>query len=58
MEEPHKTHQEPAWGWIGALSQGRKPRTPKLAAKPVATHRHLMGANCTIPVAESGQPAS
>ena len=19
MEEPHKTHKEPAWGWIGAL---------------------------------------
>ena len=21
MEEPHKTHKEPAWGWIGALIQ-------------------------------------
>lgn len=20
MEEPHKTHKEPAWGWIGALA--------------------------------------
>ncbi|GEM_PF-6236540 len=21
MEEPHKTHKEPAWGWVGAFIQ-------------------------------------
>lgn len=58
MEEPHKTHQEPAWGWIGALAQPRTPRARNHGTKPVATHRHLMDTNCTIPVAQTGQPAS
>lgn len=29
MEEPHKTHKEPMWGWLGALTSSlpSKPRS-------------------------------
>ena len=40
MEDIHRTHKEPAWGWIGALLEARKPAAPataKLAAKPAPT---------------------
>ncbi len=30
MEEMHRTHKEPAWGWIGALMTQR----PKTDRKP------------------------
>ena len=36
MEDIHRTHKEPAWGWIGALLDARKTSAPasvKLAAK-------------------------
>lgn len=35
MEDIHRTHKEPAWGWIGALLDARKPAAPA-ASKPVA----------------------
>lgn len=35
MEDIHRTHKEPAWGWIGALLDARKASTPA-ATKPVA----------------------
>lgn len=35
MEDIHRTHKEPAWGWIGALLDARKPAAPA-AIKPVA----------------------
>ena len=28
MEDMHRTHKEPAWGWIGALLDARKPAAP------------------------------
>lgn len=31
MEKMHRSHQEPAWGWIGALIEARK---LALQAKP------------------------
>ncbi len=37
MEDIHRTHKEPAWGWIGALLDARKPSAPAaapLVAKP------------------------
>ena len=37
MEDIHRTHKEPAWGWIGALLDARKAAAPvatKLAANP------------------------
>jgi hypothetical protein len=37
MEDIHRTHKEPAWGWIGALLDARKASAPaaaKLVAKP------------------------
>ena len=34
MEDIHRTHKEPAWGWIGALLDARKPASPA-ASKPV-----------------------
>ena len=37
MEDMHRTHKEPAWGWIGALLDARKASAPAvspLAAKP------------------------
>ena len=42
MEDIHRTHKEPAWGWIGALLDARKraaPAATKLAAKPAPTLR-------------------
>ena len=35
MEEMHRTHKEPAWGWIGALLDARKASGPAASkAKP------------------------
>ena len=37
MEDIHRTHKEPAWGWIGALLDARKATTlaaNKLVAAP------------------------
>jgi hypothetical protein len=34
MEDMHRTHKEPAWGWIGALLDARKSAAAQLAAKP------------------------
>ncbi len=37
MEDIHRTHKEPAWGWVGALLDARKASAPaatNLAAKP------------------------
>ncbi|WP_158255991.1 MULTISPECIES: hypothetical protein [unclassified Brevundimonas] len=37
MDYIYSTHKEPAWGWIGALLDARKPAVPaatRLAAKP------------------------
>lgn len=42
MEDMHRTHKEPAWGWIGALLDARKPAAPaatQVAAKPAPTLR-------------------
>ena len=36
MEEMHRTHKEPAWGWIGALLEARRLAAPA-TARPVAT---------------------
>lgn len=27
MEEMHRSHKEPAWGWMGALADWRRSRT-------------------------------
>lgn len=27
MEEMHRSHKEPAWGWMGALAEWRRSRT-------------------------------
>lgn len=35
MEDIHRTHKEPAWGWVGALLNARKPAAPA-ASQPVA----------------------
>ncbi len=35
MEDIHRTHKEPAWGWIGALLDARKAAAPAVT-KPVA----------------------
>lgn len=35
MEEMHRTHREPAWGWIGALLQARRPRPAPLTQAPL-----------------------
>ena len=34
MEDIHRTHKEPAWGWIGALLDARKPAAPVSAKSP------------------------
>lgn len=34
MEDIHRTHKEPAWGWIGALLDARKPAAPVNARTP------------------------
>lgn len=42
MEDIHRTHKEPAWGWIGALLESRKPASPataQLATKPTPALR-------------------
>ena len=42
MEDIHRTHKEPAWGWIGALLEARKAAAPaatKLTGKPAPTLR-------------------
>ena len=46
MEEMHRTHKEPAWGWIGvvltALTDGLAPiqnGSPPGAALPSISHR-------------------
>ena len=31
MEDIHRTHKEPAWGWIGALLDARRPSRPQTA---------------------------
>lgn len=40
MEDIHRTHKEPAWGWIGAVLQARRPAAPvpdtRAADKPAA----------------------
>ena len=28
MEDMHRTHKEPAWGWIGALLDARRAAAP------------------------------
>jgi len=30
MEEMHRSHKEPAWGWIGALADWRRSRTRRV----------------------------
>ena len=35
MEDIHRTHKEPAWGWIGALLDARQSAAPA-AIKPAA----------------------
>ena len=37
MEDMHRTHKEPAWGWIGALLDARKPAAPATAKLAVAS---------------------
>ncbi|MGO4408420.1 MULTISPECIES: hypothetical protein [unclassified Brevundimonas] len=39
MEDIHRTHKEPAWGWIGALLEVRKTAAPVSAktARPART---------------------
>jgi hypothetical protein len=42
MEDIHRTHKEPAWGWIGALLDARKAAataTPRIAARPAPALR-------------------
>ncbi len=34
MEDIHRTHKEPAWGWIGALFSARPLSAPPATAKP------------------------
>ena len=34
MEDMHRTHKEPAWGWIGALLDASKPAAPISAKSP------------------------
>ena len=36
MEDMHRTHKEPAWGWIGALLEARRLAAP-LTTRSVAT---------------------
>ncbi len=35
MEDIHRNHKEPAWGWIGALLEARRLSRP-VAIKPAA----------------------
>lgn len=58
MEEPHKTHQEPAWGWIGVLGKARPRKLKVRTAGLSATHRHLMDKDCASTVAQSEAAAS
>lgn len=40
MEDVHRTHKEPAWGWIGVVLEGfaSRPR-PTLRPTPQPAHR-------------------
>ena len=47
MEDIHRTHKEPAWGWIGALLDARKPAAPSAnKAQPAPTLRPRRAACC------------
>jgi hypothetical protein len=30
MEEMHRSHKEPAWGWVGVLADWRRSRTRRV----------------------------
>ncbi len=34
MEEAHRTHQEPAWGWVAVLNDWRRSRTRQRLRTP------------------------
>lgn len=39
MEEMHRTHKEPAWGWIGVVLEELKQRPRKTATRAKAGPR-------------------
>ena len=55
MEDIHRTHKEPAWGWIGALLDARKPSAPVSAktARPAP-----LAAKTAAPVAVPARRAA
>lgn len=34
MEEAHRTHKEPGWGWVGVLNDWRRSRTRARIRQP------------------------
>jgi hypothetical protein len=36
MEEMHRTHKEPAWGWVSILNDWRRSRTRRRLRTPPA----------------------
>ena len=41
MEEAHRTHKEPAWGWVGVLEDWRRSRTRARLRQPKTEHDPL-----------------
>lgn len=60
MEEPHRLHKEPAWGWVGELiGSVRLMRRDRLIATPVfdVTRRRVKTGMCRTRVAPHGRRA-
>ena len=39
MEEMHRTHKEPAWGWVSVLDDWRRSRTRQRLRTPLPAAR-------------------
>ncbi len=50
MEEPHRTHKEPAWGWLGALIADRGVTAPMSLKAKLVTSATRRRADCPTTV--------
>lgn len=46
MEEPHKTHKEPAWGWAGVLLSALRDASGQKPVTEVVTNATRRRADC------------
>lgn len=55
MEEPHRIHKEPTWGWAGALVEAYLSNRDALRSGAVATLCHAYDKNQPLQVAQAVQ---